>query len=342
MPTLDAFAQDAFSVLSLTAAINKVDFQPTRIATLGLFGEQGITTTDVMIEEKTGQLSLIPVSPRGGVPDSIGSDSRVGRKLTVPRIARRSQIMADAIQNVRAFGSETEMQVLQTMVNQRLATLRNMIDVTTEYHRIGALKGIIYDADGSTVIYNLFTEFGVVQQTKDMDLDDADEDIRGNCTAIRRQIQDALLSLPFSNLRAFCSSSFFDAFVGHASVADTFKYQEGAVLRQDLGINGGVRFGGITWEEYRGSVKGSDGNYKDFVEDGYAYVFPEGVRTEKGSLFQTNFAPADYMETVNTVGLPYYAKQAPDLQWNRFVDLEAQSNALNLCLIPRAVIKVNA
>jgi hypothetical protein len=46
------------------------------------------------------------------------------------------------------------------------------------------------------------------------------------------------------------------------------------------------------------------------------------------------------METVNTIGLPIYAKQAPDPSgFNRFVQLHSQSNPLPLCLIPRAVVK---
>jgi hypothetical protein len=334
MPTLDIFKDDAFSMANLTAAINKEPYKPARIGQLGLFGEQGISTTTVMIEEKQGQLSLVPTSPRGGVPDSIGKDWRKVRSFLVPHLARRSQIPADAIQGVRAFGSETELQVIQAMVNQRLATLKSMLEVTLEYHRIGAIKGVILDADGTTPIYNLFTEFGVSQQTKNMILQTETTPVRKKCTEIARLIEDELGAAMNTGLRGFCSSTFFDDLVDHKEVKETFKYQESPILRQDLRRTG-FQFGGITWEEYRGSVGG-----KKFVEDDYAYVFPEGVTTERGGLFQTNFAPADYFETVNTVGLPYYSKQAVDPMWQKFVDLEAQSNPLCLCLIPRAVVKV--
>jgi Phage major capsid protein E len=43
-----------------------------------------------------------------------------------------------------------------------------------EHFRIGAIKGQILDADGSAVIYDLFTEFGVAAHTEvDFDLDNA-------------------------------------------------------------------------------------------------------------------------------------------------------------------------
>jgi len=63
---------------------------------------------------------------------------------------------------------------------------------------------------------------------------------------------------------------------------------------------------------------------------------PEGT-----SIFQTAFAPADFLEAVNTVGLPIYVKQAPDPSGlNRFVRLHSQSNPLALNTRPRAVVKL--
>lgn len=65
MPILDIFSNNAFSVVSLTDAINKVPFVPGRIGQLGLFNETGIVTTSVMIEEREGSLNLIETSSRG-------------------------------------------------------------------------------------------------------------------------------------------------------------------------------------------------------------------------------------------------------------------------------------
>ena len=48
--------------------------------------------------------------------------------------------------------------------------------------------------------------------------------------------------------------------------------------------------------------------------------------------------PPDYIETVNTLGLPRYAKAIPSDN-NKSVRLEMQTNPLSLCLRPRALIK---
>ena len=100
-------------------------------------------------------------------------------------------------------------------------------------------------------------------------------------------------------------------------------------MRTDL--RKGFEYGGITWENYRGNVSGTP-----FFALDEAYVVPENT-----GLFATRFAPADFIETVNTPGLPVYAKQAPDPELNRWVKIHTQSNPLNLCLRPRGVVKLN-
>jgi Phage major capsid protein E len=57
MPALDIFSSSAFSMVALTDAINKMPFVPGRIGQLGLFREQGVSTTSVMIEEREGNLN---------------------------------------------------------------------------------------------------------------------------------------------------------------------------------------------------------------------------------------------------------------------------------------------
>jgi hypothetical protein len=96
----------------------------------------------------------------------------------VPHLEREAKIYADEVQGVRAFGSEDANLVVQTLVDDRLADLRAMHEVTLEYHRAGAVQGKILDADGST-IYNLFNEFGLAQQTQDIALSSAGTDVRG-------------------------------------------------------------------------------------------------------------------------------------------------------------------
>jgi hypothetical protein len=103
--------------------------------------------------------------------------------------------------------------------------------------------------------------------------------------------------------------------------------QPGDFLRMQLARRA-FPYGGIMWEEYRGSVGGVD-----FIADDKVQFFPVGVP----GLFRNPFAPADFTEAVNTLGLPRYAKQAPDLEFQRWVKLHLQSNPLPFCTIPRVL-----
>ena len=58
MAHLDIFKDDAFSMQSLTKAINEQPYVPGRIGALGLFSEEGVNTTSVSVEKLGETLSL--------------------------------------------------------------------------------------------------------------------------------------------------------------------------------------------------------------------------------------------------------------------------------------------
>lgn len=332
---LDVFNGDAWKWDELTASFLKVPYKPMRLGELRLFHEAGVRTTFVDVDEKAGRLSLIQTSPRGAAGSVLGANKGTTRQFRCYHLERDSHVYADEVQNVRAFGSQTEMQQLEALVNERLGELRPMHEVTLEYHRVNALQGILLDADGSTLL-NLFTEFGVVQQTQDFAFTTTTTDVRATIVAAKRKAEDELGGIVITGWRGICSAGWFDSFAGHANVVDALKYQESVVLRTD--IRTGYEYGGVFWEEYRGSVPKPDGSGNAaFIPANVAYLVP----ITSPSIFITRFAPADYEETANTPGLPVYAKQVPDPSGlNKFRLLNTQSNPLCLCLRPRAVIKL--
>ncbi len=324
MGMLDVFTDDAFSVVSLTDSINKRPYKPGRIGSLGLFRERGITTTTVAVEQKDGVLTLIQSTPRGGPASQLGPTKRKLVPFVVPHLERDSTIMADEIQGVRAFGSENAVEGVQAVVQERQTTLRAMHEVTLEHLRVGAIKGLILDADGSVMV-NEYTAFDVAQQEVFLDLDG---NIRQQAVDIQRLIEEELGAEPVTGYRAFCGDAFFDALIAAESVTLSLQYQESRMLRTDLRL--GVEYGGIVWENYRGRVGGVE-----FIPTDEAYVVPEGT-----DIFKTYFAPADFMETVNTIGLPVYSKIATDPELQRWAKVHSQSNPLAINTRPRAVVKV--
>jgi hypothetical protein len=329
MPSLDIFNGDAFSVQSLTKSLNDLPHMPTRLGELGYFSEEGINTTMVSIEKQGTTLSLVPAGERGGVAKPGLKDKRTLIPFKCVHLPQTGGVNADEVQNIRAFGSESELESVQNLVNKELRRIRRNLDATLEYQRMGAIKGQILDADGSTVLLDLYTTFGVAQQTHSLILGTSTTKVRNKVVEAKRKVEAALGGLQYKSLRVLCSPAFFDALVAHATVEAAFdRWNSGDFLRQDQ--RGGFYFAGVFWEEYRGTVNGID-----FIASGDAYMIPEGV----SDLFIMNFAPADYMETVNTMGLPFYAKQEPR-DMNKGIDIDSQSNPLTICTRPAAIVKL--
>ncbi len=326
----DIFGSDLFTAESLTAAINKAPYVPGQIAALKLFAERGIATTKAAIELKNNTLTLVPNIGRGAPAPVFTPGKREGVSFECAHLIQRSTLLADSIQDVREFGS-TELKSLETSLNDdHLMPMRQNIEATIEYHRVGAIKGQILDASGAVLI-DLFSEFGVSQQTTDFELDVSTVKVQAKVMAAKRLAEDALGALKPTGWIALCSPGFLDAMMGHSSVENfAAGWTAASMLRDD--VRDSVNIGGVQFTEYRGRYNGTD-----FIPAGEAYLVPVGVP----GLFITRFAPADYAEAVNTEGLPIYSKSHL-LPFNRGAMLEAQSNPVNLCTLPRTVIKLTA
>lgn len=331
---LDIFNDDAFGVVSLTDAVNKTPFVPGRAGAVASWAEDGVSTTTIAVEEIAGELKLVSSTPRGAPGTSVGKEKRSVRSLRIPHYQIDDGIMADEVQGVRAFGQESQVETVFGLVNRRMAQhVAWRIDPTLEHQRIGALKGIILDGDGSTV-YNLFTEFGVSQMTEvDFDLDAGSPTagaLRQVCDDVARDVADELGGVGYSGLHAFCGKTFWQNLIAHSEVREVYlaSQTQATQLLNPMAYRS-IRIGDITFEEYRGSVGGTA-----FVHTDKCHIFPIGVP----GLYRTVYAPADYIETVNTPGLPRYAKQYR-MPNDKGVSLEVQSNALSYVTRPRVLVK---
>ncbi len=327
MADIAIFEDDAFSVSSLTAAINEQEYLPGRISSLGLFREEGISTLTVQIEKDGDTLALVPAGERGTSGLVVGGTKRTLIPFNTVHLPERFTIKADEIQGIRAFGTRSELQAVQDVVNKRLAKARRQLDATHEFQRMGALNGQVLDADGKTVLLDIYKAFGVNRQKLQMGLNSPDTELRVKCGEALDMQEEALGSVTSTGSRALCGKNFWNKLIVHKSVKETYlNTMQAASLRGDARES--FEFGGIVWERYRGKVAGVS-----FVHDDKAQLIPEGVP----DLYISSFAPADYMETVNTQGIPYYSKIEP-LPFNKGVAGEAQSNPLHLCTRPRAQI----
>jgi len=347
---LNIFTQDAFGVVSLTDAVNDITPQYGRLGAMGLFLDEGINTRTVAVDFDPISNQLIPQSQWGGPGVANKTKLASTHSYNLPHFPINDQILAADLQSRRRPGSDA-VQDAQYAMGKRMIEMRLKLDQTLEWMRLGVLRGgMVYDGLGNLIL-NIYADFGLTQQVASYALATATTNIMGMVATTKRTILQALRGELMNGMVAICSDTFYDAFTSHPNVKVAFTYFQnanGQNLSEDYsgatvqpnaaglfsaGIKG-FSFGGVTWVNYTGSVTDSTGANQLLVDAGSAYVFPIGTR-----VFKTFYAPADYMETVNTEGLAFYAKQRY-LDYDKGIEIECQSNPLPICLKPNVIQKV--
>lgn len=343
---LNVFTGSAFNVMELTDAINKVPYIPAFLGDIGLFQEQGITTKNAMIEERQGVLSLVPFSARLARTNVTPKPYvREARPFAVPHAQLDDAVFAEDVQDVRAFGTENQTETIAQLVTEKLTVARQSLEATEEFWRIGAIQGQLLDADGSTVVYDWFDEFGVTEKEVTFDLTSSSYNFKTGTSEVIRHIQDSLGATPYSYILALCGDQWFDEFVTNPSVEEAYQRwmngtNGGAFFRSTqvrAGMNNGgqgsrvpmFEFQGIMWANYRGFI-----GTQSYIPTNTARFFPVGAP----SVFKTYYAPAPFPETVNTMGQPTYARQTM-MQSGLGVDLHIEKNALCICQRPGCLVK---
>ena len=337
---LNPFNNDAFGLVQMTESINIFPNMYGMIQKMGLFADVGIRTTTALIERRNGILTLIPSVPQGGAPAVNVSAKRDLVAIPMPHIPLTDMILPNDVQGLRAFGTENVLETIDNLMAVRLAEMSRKHDITLEYLRMGALKGMVIDGDGSTVLANLFSVFGVTQKVINIAFGTATTDIAGAMVGIKRYFEDNLHGETMSSVYVLSSPEFWDALISHPKVQAAYLYWINAMgispLRDDLRL-GGFTFQGVTFVEYRGqaSLPGVGGTSLKFIPPYEAIAIPLGTT----NVFKTYYAPANFNETVNTIGLPKYAKQQ-ERDFQQGWDLWTESNPLPIATRPDLIVRV--
>lgn len=334
MASMDVFNNSAFSMTSLTGAVNKVDYIPQLLGSLGIFEPMPVRTRNVFVDRRDGVLTLIPSSPTGAPPAELASDDRDAVPLKTTRLAKGFTLYAEELQGIRAFGSETELQQVQSEYLGRQARVRNDMELTHEYHRLGALQGILLDADGNTVIYNYFTEFGVQEAAAvNFALTTSTTDVRKKCHDLTRSMARSsrgAFTLA-TRVHALAGDNFYDALISHPNVEKTYiNWAAAADLRENIAFDA-FTFGGITFHNYRGT----DDNSTVAIDPDEAKFFPVNA----SGVFKKAMAPAEFGPYINTLGIDTYAMNIVDRDRQAWTRGELYSYPLYFCQRPDVLRK---
>ncbi len=354
---LSIFKNDAFSATTLDRVANNLPYSPAYLGTLGIFGganSRPIRTKSVEVYQNNGVLQMVPTTERGA-PDPLPTrGNRDIRTLYTYRLSQRDRLYASEIQDLISMplGSAQQLRGLTEEVAERATTLRQNNEYTHENHRLGALQGKILDADGTSVVRNFWTEFGIAEPAEIFfDFSNIAEGTLQEFieTNVVRPMIRALGNRANANTRinALVGDAFWGKLVKHVDVRKSFELaaQTNAILGNNLMNNrigqpdngrgtawGEFTWGGVTWINYMGSL-----NNEVAIGAEKARFFPVGAT----DVFRTYWSPGERIVDVNTRGLPAYLIISPDNRPNmgEWVDIFFRNYPLYACIFPQGLLR---
>uniref|UniRef100_UPI0018647B3E major capsid protein n=1 Tax=Bartonella bovis TaxID=155194 RepID=UPI0018647B3E len=172
---MDFFNHDAFSRITMTKALENYEFKPGLVGSFNLFEE--VKTTRRVVNIERSKLSLIPTSERGAPLIEADRDRRNIRYIETTRIAKGDTIKSEEIKDRQEFGTEDQLETVMKFIAKRQKKLIEEIELIWENMQLGAIQGVVLDADGSMII-DWYKEWGIEQpKAIDFKLDDDTTDV---------------------------------------------------------------------------------------------------------------------------------------------------------------------
>lgn len=324
---------NALSMLGLTQAeldeaiISKPNV-PSRLLSSGLFKSKNLTTTSVLVEFADGLINLVPTRSREDAPNlkAYGKGSIV-RSFNIPHLPLETTIRASQLQDVRQIGTKDALLSNAQVVSDEIAEHRANHDATIEHLMLGAVKGKVLDADGTTEIYNIYREFGISEPTTAVRFSTKTTDIGLLIEQTIRAMRKGLKGDTSNGVTVLCSPEFFDALVSHDSTKNAWlRYQDNVLARENT--NGKFEWKGAKFEIYDYQI-GS----QPMIEAGHAHAFLEGMT--RG--FVRYNAPGNMLTEANKVAQPFYIATEM-LDYSRGVKIYTEANPLPICLRPQTLM----
>lgn len=337
MASMDIFNNNAFSMTSLTGMVEKIPYVPNLLGSLNIFEPEPVRTRNVFVDRIEGGLTLIPTSADGAPPEVLDGEDRDAVSLRTTRLTKRFTLMASELDGIRATGSETELMQVQREMGRRFGRIRADMELTHEYHRLGALQGMLLDADGVSVIYDYSAEFNeAIPASVPFTLSDPTFDVHKACKDIARSMgRSGQGNLAGASIHALAGDDFYDALVSHPNVEKFYLQQMAAqALKDQSAVFESFKVGGITFHNYQGT----DDNSTVAIPVDEAKFFPVGAR----DVFKQAMSPLEAMEYVNTPGQNMYAINVPDRERNMWSKGELYSYPLYMCQQPRLLRRATA
>ncbi|WP_375261849.1 major capsid protein [Palleronia sp.] len=328
----DVFTQNHWGAVEFDEnVVRSTEFKPQLLGGLNLFEPIYSRSSSIAIASKDGALSLIPTSELGAPLEELIPKGAKVRVFHPHRLAKGSTIMASELAGVLALPFEDQLVEIADEVTDRTGLIMDDLELTWEHMRFGAIQGVVYDADGTTVLHNWYTEWGITQPAEiNFALSVAGTDVRAKCREVGRKMRDAAKGAwtPGTRIGALVGDTFYDSLLNHPQIKETYLGTERAVSLEGVEGYSAIDIENITFINYRGT----DDKSKIAVPTDKAKFFPIGAR----GVFKVGFGPAqEFKPYLNRRAREYYGMILADPSgreaWDR---VEVYSYPLFICTRP--------
>lgn len=336
---LNIVENDAFSLTSMTDAINKVEFVPNQLGAMGIFSPSPIRSKSLVIDVRAGAVKMVATTSRGEPIESRDKRRKAQLKsFQTGRVAVKDRVTADDLAFLREFGTEDQPKELGTEIalrqNQDGNGLMGDIDLTKEFMRLGAIRGKLYDTDGSTVIYDYFAEMGVTAPsilTMNMTTLTDGKFRTAVANSVVRYMENNAKGARYSKVIALCGTGAYDKLHENSEFREAHLAQVKASELLNDHRTAPTSFAGVEWVEYRGT---DDGSTVDVGENEVIFI-PGGIGN---TVFKEVQAPGEKFSHLGQMGKAHYSW----LKWDEdedpsWVDIHVASYMLMLNTRPEMV-----
>lgn len=333
----DIFNQNAWGVIEFQEeVVERIEFKPQLLGALGLFEPIYSRSRTIAVAYRDGTLTLIPTSETGAPPVELIPEGAKVKKWDAVRLAKGSTVYAIELAGVVALPFDEQTKDVAQEVTDRTGNIMDDLELTWEFHRFGAVLGKVYDADGTTLLFDWYDEWNISEPAEiDFALNVDTTDVRKKCRDVKRTMKKAAKGIwtPSSKVGALVGDEFFDKLVNHPQIKETKLGTERAPTLENIEGFSSIEIEGVVFINYQGTDDGSTiaiGSTK-------ARFFPMNTR----GAFKVGWAPAsEFKPYLNMRGREYYGLLLEDKsgrdEWDR---IEIYSYPLFMCTRPEMLLR---
>ena len=330
-----------YTNVDYSIAINELPAQYGYLNRTGLFALLELLATEYF--EINIENNIVTVLPVGRSEARKGGST--GRIFRVPQVEHEDAITAREIKNMMVlsdYGRRPD--TLAREMAKKLALLRMKFDLTAEWFRWGALKGIILDGKGNEVV-DLFDAFEIEQKVVYFDLGNANSNIKAKCNLLYQLMSQDLTDETMTHVNVECDSSFFEKLTDHPNVKERYASSENALAlanimrkKEDEWQPREFTIGQVTFHENPAIIPLMTGP-KRVVDEDTGHAYPAGTR----STFATYGSPPDDINLLDGEDISaedaaiWITEKIQD--HGKGVELLGRMNQLAFCRRPKLLIK---